>query len=183
MRKHFYNDILIIAVIFVIVALFFNSCKTQKEILETHIESRDSVCNVKESQNIVLMHEDSVSSSERLVFDHVDTGKVCIVKFNDIEIRDTAKGTVTKDKSVVIYKKQNAGHTSMDHIETSCSVSTDSVHTEMDSTVSMEHRTDHMDQTQQKTERKWNTWHTFWLWVAIVFILSFGIVESNRKKK
>lgn len=182
MRKHFYNDILIIAVIFVIVALFFNSCKTKKEILETHIESRDSVCNVKESQNIVLLHEDSASSSERLVFDQVDTGKICIVKFNDIEIRDTAKGTVTRDKSVVIYKKQNAGHTSMDHIETSCSISTDSTQAEMDSTVSMEQRIDHMDQTQQKTERKWNTYHTFLFWVIIALCLSAGIVESNRKK-
>lgn len=181
MRKHFYNDILIVAVICVIAVLLFNSCKVKKEILETHIESRDSVCNIKESQNIVLMHEDSVHAVDRLVFDHVDTGKVCIVRFNDIEIRDT-NGTVTMDKSVTIYKKQNAGRTTMDHTETSCSVSMDSTHTEMDSTVSMEHRVDHMDQTQQKTERKWNTWYTFLFWLIIMILLSFGIVESNRKK-
>ena len=182
MRKHFYNDILIVAVICVIAILFFNSCKVKKEILETHIESRDSVCNIKESQNIVLLHEDSAYAADRLAFDHVDTGKVCIVKFNDIEIRDT-NGVVTKDKSVVIYKKQNAERTSMDHTETSCSVSTDSTQTETDSTVSMEQRVDSIDQNEQKTERKWNTWHTFLFWLIIMILLSFGVVESNRKKK
>lgn len=181
MRKHFYNDILIAAVICVIAVLLFNSCKAKKEILETHIESRDSVCNIKESQNIVLMHEDSVHATDQLVFDHVDTGKVCIVKFNDIEIRDT-NGAVTTDKSVTIYKKRNAGRTSMGHTETSCSVSSDSVQTKTDSTVSMEQHVDHMDQTQQKTERKTDTWCLFWFWVIIVLCLSAGIVESNRKR-
>lgn len=181
MRKHFYNDILIIAVICVLAILFFNSCKVKKEILETHIESRDSVCNIKESQNIILMHEDSARTTDQLVFDHVDTGKVCIVKFNDIEIRDT-NGAVTRDKSVVIYKKQNTGHITMDHTETACSISSDSVQAKMDSTVSMEQSIGHMDQTQQTTERKWNTWCTFWFWIIIVICLSAGIVESNRKK-
>lgn len=85
MRKHFYNDILIISVICVLAILFFNSCKVKKEILETYIESRDSVCNVKESQNIVLIHEDSASTSDRLDFVQADTGKVCIARLNDIK--------------------------------------------------------------------------------------------------
>lgn len=181
MRKHFYNDILIITVICILAILFFNSCRAKKEILETHIESKDSVCNIKESQNIVLMHEDSVHTTERLAFDHVDTGKVCIVKFNDIEIRDT-NGAVTRDKSVVIYKKQNTRHTAMDHTETTCSISSDSVQAKMDSTVSMEQHVDITDQTQQKTERKFNTWYTFLFWLIIMILLSFGVVESNRKK-
>ena len=183
MRKcYYYNDVLIIVVICVLAILFFNSCKTQKEILETHIEHRDSVCNVKESQNIVLIHEDSASSSDRLVFDHVDTGKVCIVKFNDIITRDT-NGVVIRDQSITVYKKQNAGHTSIDHTETSCSVSSDSTHIEADSTSSMEQHVDHMDQTYQKTERKWDTWHVFWFWLVIALCLAAGIVESNRRKK
>lgn len=181
MRKHFYNDILIIIVIGILVVLFFNSCRSRKEILETHIESRDSVCNIKESQNIVLMHEDSASTLDRLDFDHVDTGKVCIVKFNDIETRDTS-GVVIRDKSITIYRKQNAGYTSLDHTETSCSVSSDSTRTEADSTVSMEQHVDSIDQNEHKTERKFNTWHTFWFWIVIVLLLSAGIVESNRKK-
>lgn len=88
--KHF-KDILVISAICLLAILFFNSCKAKKEILETHIEPRDSVCNIKESQNIVLMHEDSVrvhtTNSVNLV--KTDTSKECVVKFNNIETNGT----------------------------------------------------------------------------------------------
>lgn len=181
MRKHFYNDILIVAVICAIAILFFNSCRAKKEILETRIESRDSVCNTKESQNIVLMHEDSICATDQLTFDHIDTGRVCIVRFNDIVTRDTS-GTVTMDKSITVYKKHNAGHTTMDRTEASCSVSSDSSSASIDSVATTEQHVDSIDQAQQKTERKWDTWHVFWFWIVIVLCLSAGIVESNRKR-
>lgn len=181
MRKHFYNDILIVAVTCTLAILFFNSCRAKKEILETHIESRDSVCNIKESQNIVLVHEDSIYTTDQLTFDHIDTGRVCIVRFNDIVTRDTS-GTITMDKSITVYKKHNAERTTMDRTEASCSVSSDSSSASIDSIASMEHRIDHTDQSQQKTERKWDTWHVFWFWIVTVLCLSAGIVESNRKR-
>lgn len=182
MRKRFlYNDILIIAVICVIVVLFFNSCKVKKEILETHIESRDSVCNITKSQNIILEHEDSVSTVDRLDFVRVDTGKVCIVKFNDIETRDT-NGVVTHDKSITVYKKQNAEHATIDHIASTCSTSTDSAHIESDSVATTEHHADSIDQNDQKSDKGWNTYHSLLFWLVVLLLMCIGIAESERKK-
>lgn len=182
MRKHFYNDILIITVISVLAILFFNSCRAKKEILETHIESRDSVCNIKESQNIVLMHEDSMHTTSSVDLTKVDTSKECVVKFNNIETRDT-NGTVSYDKSIIIYGKKNSIYVDVDKITDKSSVVKDSSSASIDSVATTEHHVDSMDQNEQKTERKWNTSHTFLFWLIIVFILSFGIVESNRRKK
>ena len=181
MRKHFYNDILIITVICVLAILFFNSCRTKKEILETHIESRDSVCNIKESQNIVLMHEDSVHTTSSVDLTKVDTSKECLVKFNNIETRDT-NGTVSYDKSIIIYGKKNSIYVDVDKITDNSSVVKDSSSASIDSTATTEQHVDSIDQNEQKTDKGWNTWHTFWFWVIIVLCLSAGIVESNRKK-
>ena len=181
MRKHFYNDILIIAVILVLVALFFNSCRAKKEILETHTESRDSVCNIKESQNIVLMHEDSVHTTSSVDLAKVDTSKECVVKFNNIETRDT-NGTVSHDKSIIIYGKKNSIYVDIDKITDKSSVAKDSASVSIDSVATTEQHVDTADQNEQKTERKFNTWHTFLFWLIIMILLSFGVVESNRKK-
>lgn len=181
MRKHFYNDILIITVICVLAILFFNSCRAKKEILETHIESRDSVCNIKESQNIVLMHEDSVHTTSSIDLTKVDTSKECVVKFNNIETRDT-NGNVSHDKSIIIYGKKNSIYVDIDKITDKSSVAKDSASVSIDSVATTEQHVDTADQNEQKTDKGWDTWHTFWFWVLIVLCLSAGIVESNRKK-
>lgn len=181
-KRFFYNDILIIALIGILAVLFFNSCRSRKEILETHIESRDSVCNITKSQNIVLEHEDSVSKVDRLDFVRVDTGKVCIVKFNDIETRDTANGTITRDKSITVYKKQNAEHATIDHIASVCSTSTDSAHIESDSVATTEQHVDSIDQNDQKSDKGWNTYHSLLFWLVVLLLMCIGIAESERKK-
>lgn len=181
MRKHLYNDVLIITVICVLAISLFNSCRAKKEILETHIESRDSVCNIKESQNIVLMHEDSVHTTSSVDLTKVDTSKECVVKFNNIETRDT-NGTVSHDKSIIIYGKKNSIYVDIDKITDKSSVAKDSASVSIDSVATTEQHVDTADQNEQKTERKFNTLHTFLFWLIIMILLSFGIVESNRKK-
>lgn len=178
--KHF-KDILVVSAICLLAILFFNSCRAKKEILETHIESRDSVCNIKESQNIVLMHEDSVHTTSSVDLTKVDTSKECVVKFNNIETRDT-NGTVSYDKSVIIYGKKNSIYVDVDKITDKSSVVKDSSSASIDSVATTEQHIDSIDQNEQKTDKGWNTWHTFLFWIIIVLCLSVGIVESNRKK-
>lgn len=180
-KRSFYSDILIIAVICVIVVLLFNSCKVKKEILETHIETRDSVCNIAKSQNIILEHEDSVSVVSSIELAKVDTSKECVVKFSNIETK-SADGSVSYDKSVIIYGKKNSIYVDIDKVTDKCSVAKDSASVSKDSVATTEQHVDSIDQNDRKSDKGWNTMHTLCFWILILILLCIGLLESERKR-